>query len=149
MIGSAASFIGFMLTDSATRSKKKMPVAVVTNTVSEKIDLLSLPGAYVIVRRMNYGEELKRSNMATKFLMSSDKNAKDVQGEIDMQTEEVAYWDFANLVVEHNLTDANDVPLNFKSRQHVAMLDGSIGREVGTIIDAFNGVKDSEEVKNS
>lgn len=126
-----------------------MPVAVVTNTVSEKMPLSSLPGAYVVVRRMNYGEELKRSNMATKFLMSSDKNAKDVQGEINMQTEEVAYWDFANLIVEHNLTDAQDVPLNFKNRAHVSTLDGSVGREVGEIIDAFNGVKDSEEIKNS
>jgi len=127
-----------------------MPAAVVTNTVSEKLPLLSAPpDGYVIVRRMNYGEELKRSNMAAKFLMNSDKGSKEMQGQLEMQTEEVAFWDFANLVVEHNLTDANELPLNFKNHAHVSMLDGAIGREIGELIDAFNGAKESEEVKNS
>lgn len=127
-----------------------MPVAVVTNILSEKKDLASCPGGYVIVRRMNYGEKLYRSNIATRMLMSTDKASKDTfQGELDMQTEEVAYWEFANLVVEHNLTDDNEKPLNFKNRADVKRLDGSVGDEIGKIIDEWNNAEETEEVKNS
>lgn len=126
-----------------------MPVAVVTNTQSDKIPLITAPpDGYVVVRRMNYGEELKRSGMAAKLLMSSTKDSKDFQGQIDMQTEEVAFWDFANLVVEHNMQDADGRLLNFKNRADVVKLSGAVGKEIGQIIDDFNGAKESEEVKN-
>lgn len=127
-----------------------MPVAVVTNILSEKKELASCPGGYVIVRRMNYGEKLYRSNIATRMLMSTDKASKDTfQGELDMQTEEVAYWEFGNLIFEHNLTDANDKPLNFKNRADVKQLDGTVGEEIGRIIDEWNNPEETEEVKNS
>lgn len=126
-----------------------MPVAVVVNAQSDKIDLQTCPGAYVIVRRMNYGEKLLRDGMAARFLMSGSAKDSGMQGEIDMQTEEVALWEFANLVVEHNLTDANETPLNFKNKAHVKMLDSAIGDEIGQLIDAQNAAKDTEEVKNS
>lgn len=129
----------------------KMPIATITNTVSERIPVISAPpDGYVVVRRMNYGEELKRSGMAAKLLMNSNKDSKDFQGEIDMQTEEVAYWDFANLVVEHNMQDSDERLLNFKNRADVVKLAGPIGKEIGQIIDDFNGnVKDSDDTKNS
>ena len=127
-----------------------MPIAVVTNTTSDPMPLLTAPpDGFVIVRRMNYGEELKRSGMAAKLLMNANKDTKDFQGEIDMQTEEVAYWDFANLIVEHNLQDATGRLLNFKNRADVNMLSGAVGKEVGQIIDDFNAVKDSDDIKNS
>jgi hypothetical protein len=127
----------------------KMPIAVVVNSVSEKKDLLTAPpDGYVIVRRMNYGEKLLRSNMATRLLMNTSKDSKDFQGEIDMQTEEVAYWDFANLIVEHNLQDKDGNLLNFKNKTHVKMLDGAVGEEVGRIIDEWNTPESSDEVKN-
>lgn len=127
-----------------------MPIGVVTNPTSEKMPLLSAPpDGYVIVRRMNYGEKLLRSNMAAKFLMGGSKDSKDFKGELEMQTEEVAYWDFANLIVEHNITDANDQLLNFKSKAHVKMLSGPIGEEIGRIIDDFNAPEETDEIKNS
>lgn len=125
-----------------------MPIAVVVNDISDKMPLTTLPDGYVIVRRMNYGEKLLRSNLATKFLMSSDKGAKEIQGELDMQTEEVAYWDFANLIVEHNLEDIDNRALNFKNKQDVKKLAGPVGDEVGKIIDDFNAPENSEEIKN-
>jgi hypothetical protein len=125
-----------------------MPVAVVTNALSDKKPLTSLPEGYVIVRRMNYGEKLLRSNMAAKFLMGGTSK-DDVQGELSMQTEEVAYWDFANLVVEHNLEDTDGRVLNFKIKADVKKLDGAIGDEIGRIIDEFQEPEKTEEVKNS
>jgi len=126
-----------------------MPVAVVTNAVSEKKPLKTLPDAYVVVRRMNYGEKLSRSGMATQFLVGGNTSDKDFQGEMKMHTEQLAYWDFANLIVDHNLEDENGTKLNFKNPVDVKRLDGIIGDEVGQIIDAFNDVENSEEVKNS
>jgi len=127
----------------------KMPIAVIINDTSEKMMLTTLPEAYVIVRRMSYGEKLIRSGLATKFLMSGEKGGGSVQGELDIQTEEIAYWDFANLVVEHNLEDADNRPLNFKNKADVKKLSGPIGEEVGKIIDDFNNPEGSIEVKNS
>lgn len=130
-----------------------MPVATIIDSVSDKKPLASLPDAYVIVRRMNYGEQLARTGMATRFLVGSDGknggNADAFKGELDIQTAEVALWDFANLVVEHNLTDANEHPLNFKNPAHVRSLHPKVGEEIGQIIDEWNDSENSEETKNS
>jgi hypothetical protein len=130
-----------------------MPSAVVTDNVSDKMPLKSLPpDGFVIVRRMNYGEELSRSSKATKLLVGGgdNKNNKDnFQGEVDIQTEAIALWDFANLVVDHNCEDADGRKLNFKNIADVKRLDSRVGKEIGQIIDDFNNVEDSEEVKNS
>jgi len=133
-----------------TKKGKKMPIAVVTNDISDKLPVTSAPpDGYVIVRRMNYGEKLLRSNMAAKFMMSGSSKDKDFQGELDMQTEEVAYWDFANLVVEHNMQDKDGKQLNFANKHDVKKLDGVIGDEIGNLIDGWNEPEKTEEVKNS
>ncbi len=131
-----------------------MPSAVVTNNVSEKIPLKTLPEGYVIVRRMTYGEDLARSAKATKLLVGTDSGGKgkskdDFQGQIDIQTEALALWDFANLVVEHNCEDATGRTLNFKNINDVKILDKNIGQEIGQIIDDFNSAETTDEVKNS
>jgi hypothetical protein len=125
-----------------------MPIAVVLNT-QEKFELKTLEGAFVVVRRMNYGESLRRQGMATKFFIDGSQNSKDFKGELDVQQEAVTLWDFANLVVEHNLTDENERTLNFKSAHDVKRLDGAIGQEIGKYIDDFNRFEGDDEVKNS
>lgn len=129
-----------------------MPSAVVTNNVSEKILLKTLPpDGYVVVRRMNYGEELSRQSKATKLIVGGEdaKSGKGFAGEVDIQTEAIAFWDFANLVVEHNCEDETGRTLNFKSVMDVKRLDARVGKEIGEIIDAFNAVEETDEIKNS
>ncbi len=125
-----------------------MPIAVVLNT-EEKFELKLLEGAYVTIRRMNYGESLKRQSMATKFFIDGSQNSKDFKGELDVQQETVTLWDFANLVTDHNLTDENDKPLNFKNVADVKRLDGALGQEIGKYIDDFNRFEGLDEIKNS
>lgn len=125
-----------------------MPKAVVTNAVSEKVDLKSLPEGWVQVRRMNYGEKLLRSNMATQFVVGGSAQVKDFNGELKLNTEIVALWDFANLIVDHNLEDENGAKLDFKNPVNVKRLSGEIGEEVGKIIDDFNDIEGKAEVKN-
>lgn len=125
----------------------------ISNVVNEthKYELKTLPEAYIVVRRMNYGEELIRSEMSTKFLVGGQANGKkdaNVQGELDIQTSTVALWDFANLIVEHNITDEKDNPLDFKRPQVVRSLPGRLGKEIGECIDEWNSVEETEDIKN-
>lgn len=128
------------------KGKGKMPVAVSTNT-TKKYDLTTLSGAYVVVRRMTYGERLLRSEMATRLSVSGAKS-DDFKGELDIQTVDIALWDFANLVIEHNLTDVDERPLDFRKTGDVKKLMGNVGDEVGKFIDKWNDTEGSEEVKN-
>lgn len=124
-----------------------MPVAVATKT-QKRYELTTLPGAFVVVRRMTYGEKLLRSQMATNLSIAGGaKTDEGFKGNLDIQTLDIALWDFANLVVEHNLTDIDERPLNFRSASDVKKLDGVIGEEVGKCIDEWQDI-DTEEVKN-
>ena len=123
-----------------------MPVATIV-TGTERHELKTLPEGYVVIRRMNYGESLKRQAMSTRFLVAGS-NQKDFQGELDMQTEAVALWDFGNCIIEHNLTDENDKPLNFKNPVDVKRLAKPVGDEIAKFIDDLNNFEDSDEAKN-
>lgn len=132
----------------------RMPVAVITDDISEKIPLKSLPpDGYVVVRRMSYGESLAREAKATKLLVAGSEgkgsNKTAPQAEVDIQTEALALWDFANLVVEHNCEDKDGRTLNFKNVADVKKLNGAVGREIGKIIDEYNDVEETDEIKNS
>ena len=121
-----------------------MPRATVTQQ-TERFNLTTLPDAFVVVRRMTYGEKLNRQdNMMD--LAAGGKGNEEMK--ISIQASKVALSDFANLVVEHNLTDENDLPLNFKNPNDVMKLDPRIGDEVGAFIDKVNSFEDVE-VKNS
>jgi len=130
-----------------------MPIAVITDDTSDKMPLKTLPpDGYVVVRRMSYGESLAREGKATKLLVAGGegKNSKsNPQAEVDIQTEALAYWDFANLIVEHNCQDKDGRLLNFKNMNDVKRLPANIGREIGEIIDKFNNVEETEDIKNS
>lgn len=126
----------------------KMPIAVVANT-TKRYELTTLPEAYVVVRRMTYGEKLIRSGLATKFIVGGSTTEKNFSGQLDIQQEEVAYWDFDHLIVEHNLQDLDERLLNFKNKGDVKKLDGAVGDEVGRYIDEWNDVESTQEAKNS
>jgi len=120
-----------------------MPRATVTET-KERFELTTLPDAYVIIRRMTYGEKLKRQDSMMDLAAGGKGND---EMKISIQASKVALTDFANLVVEHNLTDENDIPLNFKNANDVVRLDPRIGDEIGAFIDKVNSFEDVE-VKN-
>jgi hypothetical protein len=118
-----------------------MPKAVAVDE-NHREELKSLPGGYVVVREMSYGERLSRSNLTGAMKVLKDVKS-DYAGEIAMQTEQMAYWDFGNLIVEHNLEDEDGRLLNFKNPADVKKLNPRVGDEVGTIIDKWNSFTDS------
>lgn len=117
-----------------------MPVAVITSE-NHREELKTLPGAYVVIREMTYGERLVRSNLMGAMKVLKD-NKSDYAGEIAMQTEKMTLWDFANLIAEHNLEDTDGRTLNFRNEQDVRKLSSRIGDEVGALIDKWNSFED-------
>ncbi|MET0466945.1 MAG: hypothetical protein ABW007_27540 [Chitinophagaceae bacterium] len=128
-----------------------MPIANLIKT-DERFELKSLPEAYVIIRRMTWGEKLKRQGMMTKFSMSFEKGQKDSKAEVDFMQEQVTKWEFSNLIIEHNLEyqeAAGTVrPYNFKNVQDIVALDPVVGEEIQARIDEINSFEEDEEVKN-
>lgn len=122
-----------------------MPRATVART-TERFDLKSCPEGYVIIRRMTYGEKLARTDQMMN--MSTSSKSDDNEMHIRMMTRSVALQDFANLVIEHNLTDENDKTLDFRIAQHVLNLDPVIGDEIGQYIDRINSFEDTSDTKN-
>jgi hypothetical protein len=117
-----------------------MPVAVVQSE-DHREELKTLPGGYVVIREMTYGERITRQS-----LMGAMKVLKDVKsdyaGEISMATEKMTLWDFSHLIKEHNLQDADERLLNFQNVQDVQKLSSKVGDEVGSLIDKWNSFED-------
>lgn len=124
-----------------------MPVATVARP-TEHCDLKSLPGAYVVIRRMNYGEKLEKNDEM--FAGVSMKSFQQDAG-IDLSKlslKKMTLRDFGALVIEHNLTDENETPLDFTNAKDVAALDPRVGEEINSLIEKFNSFEESTEVKN-
>jgi hypothetical protein len=115
-----------------------MPVAVITEQ-SKTFELKTCPpDGFVTVRRMSYGQKLTRTEMTSKLRIATQKGTKEFQGEIDMMQRQVTLWEFANLIADHNLTDASGRKLNFSSPADVQSLMGQVGEEISTYIDELN-----------
>lgn len=128
--------------DHLFRGRTAMPVAVVDSQPVRR-ELKTVPEGYVVIREMTYGERIMRGGMtgAMKIL----KGKSDYAGELSMETQKLTLWDFANLVVEHNLQDKDGRELNFKLEADVRKLASKVGEEIGTYIDEINNFEDIEE----
>jgi hypothetical protein len=118
-----------------------MPVAVVVSEPTRR-DLKTLPEGYVVIREMTYGEKIYRTGMTGAMKLLKDNKQTDYVGEMTMETSRITLWDFANLVVDHNLQDTDGRQLNFHNEQDVRKLSSRIGDEVGTYIDELNSFED-------
>src|SRR5689334_21782955 len=111
------------------REERKVVVATAIATETERIELESAPGGFVVVRRMTWGEKMYRTEMAGKLKIhgKAKKGGDDTFGEIDMMNAKVQMWEFANLIIDHNLerqdsADSPPRPLNFKNPDDVNRL---------------------------
>lgn len=121
-----------------------MPVAVVQNPLSDKIDLKTLPGGYVVIRRMTHGQKLERQAFTSRLKFSIAKK-RDMQGEIDLMQKAVSLWEFKNLVAEHNLEDLDGRTLNFTNPADVEKLDGKVAEEITAHINALNNFEEDAD----
>lgn len=118
-----------------------MPNATVTQETVRK-DLKTLPGGYVVLKMMSYGQSLVRKDMMMQMRMEAGQKGGGAKMDISLLNEEVAVFDFANCIVEHNLEDADGNTLDLKSPSAVRMLAARVGEEVGTYINELNQFED-------
>lgn len=120
-----------------------MPRATVNIETTERFDLKTLGEAFVVLRRMSYGQILER-RMFTKLEVTAGKG-KDFQGELGMANRKVTEFEFKSCIVEHNLEDENDRPLDLTKPSDFNKLDPRVGQEIEKYITDMNNFEDEEE----
>jgi hypothetical protein len=136
-----------------------MPRAT-TSQETQRFDLESAPpDGFVVLKKMSYGDYLKRRDMAMKMGVSGfRKGSGDEKIDIDMIQEAVTLFEFKTCIVDHNLEDDNGRKLSLSEPFDFNQLDSRIGDEISTLIDTFikfdepkslGGVSDRGETDNT
>jgi hypothetical protein len=141
------------------RGSSTMPVAVATD-VAELKKLKTLPAdptvegpageqGWVKIRRLTYGEKMNRRSINSKMVVKSGKGKRDAETVIDAFNEKTELFDFANCIVDHNLTDSKGVKLDFRREEHVRALASHVAEEIQTYMDELNNFEQDDEAGNS
>lgn len=113
-----------------------MPVATGSNE-TERHDLKTAPpDGFVELRRMTYGEFIKRREMLSGMRMQG--KGKDAEAVLQLANEKVTQFEFSRCIVDHNLEDESGRKLNLSKVQDFSQLDTRIGQEIGQLIDEMN-----------
>jgi hypothetical protein len=120
----------------------EMPVAV-RSTEVERYDLKTLDGAFVVLRRMSYGQILERRALM-KLTFQTQGKSKNVEGEIAMANKKVNLYEFLHCVVEHNLERVEGQLLNLTNPVDVDSLDPKVGQEIERLIEKLNNFEDED-----
>jgi len=116
-----------------------MPRATVDISKTERHELKSCPGGFVVLRPLSYGEFLRRREMAGSMSINAGTaQGKEVEGVIKMAQRVVTEFEFKNCIVDHNLEDENGNMLDFRQPKTIAQLHPQIGEEIGQYIDGMN-----------
>src|SRR5690606_37547980 len=97
--------------------EEQMPRATVDLTEVVRRDLKTLPGGFVELRKLSYGQTLQRQSLLTLRMIrdAETKTSDTVKSEINMANLEVTSFDFTHCIVDHNLEDENGKKLNLSS----------------------------------
>lgn len=109
------------------------------------------PDGFVVLRQLSYDEMLERRDGGVKILMEQSPG-RNVDSKTSMQI--ANRWSnqftFPRCIVEHNITDDNNVPLDFRQTEMVfKMLDPKLGAEIEKYIDELNQEDESEDFTNA
>jgi hypothetical protein len=122
-----------------------MPVATIDfDEDGTRHELKTLEGAFVILRRMTYGQTLERRAIM-KLTFTTQKGKKNIEGEMAMGNRRVQLYEFQHCVVAHNLTDAQDRPLNLGDPVVLDRLNPRVGQEIESLISDMNNFEDDED----
>ena len=131
-----------------------MPNASARIETEEHLDLKTLPGGWVKLRRMTYGQSLHRQQIAMQIAVSGESGGRQRQakgsvsaGEIKMMQKAVAVFEFANCVVDHNLFmhDEESVKYDFTRGNALDSLDPRVGAEISARIAEMNDFEEDGE----
>lgn len=107
------------------------------------VDLKTCPGGYVKLRRLTYGESLKRKSMMTVAIEKS--SGKDAQAMVHMANREISYFEFGTCILDHNLEKEDGSLFNFKNSVEIDLLDPRIAEEIELEMNKLNNFEDDAE----
>jgi hypothetical protein len=123
-----------------------MPKATASVVEPERHELKTLPGGYVVVRRLTYGQKLERRAMVSNATAEmSGRNTKGMKMSMQMMNEQATIFDFTHCIVEHNLEGDNEEQLNLSSPVDVRRLDPRVGEEIERVLDKMNNFDEEDE----
>lgn len=133
----------------------RMPRATVV-TAPERFDLESLPkteeddGGFVLIRRLSYGEKLQKDQEAMKmrFDMSTAGDTKGMDAEIAMISELATLNEFQRCIMDHNLTDENNIRLDLTKIENIRKLDPRVGDEINQLMATLNDFEKKSKVSS-
>lgn len=115
---------------------------------TERLDLKSLPGGYVVARKLSYGEKQRRMQIAAGQSIATNQrnNGQPEKVDVVIHNFDIQFYDFSHCIVEHNLTkdDADTIKINFKSIADFEELDDAVGQEIEIFLDKLNNEGDVE-----
>jgi hypothetical protein len=109
-----------------------MPRAT-TATKPQRFELETCPGAFVVIRRMNYGEHLTSRELATTMTGSRKGEAS-----LSMGIRSSTLFNFTHAVVDHNLEDEDGRKLDLSQQSDLNSLDPVVAEELENLIDQVN-----------
>jgi hypothetical protein len=122
-----------------------MPRATVDQSPGEHIELETCEGAYVVLKRMSYGQKQLRQQLAMKMSFELDRSgnrqqrrSKSTKADMELLSMASTLFDFRTCIVEHNLEDETGRTLNLSQEADVQRLDPRIGEELSMLIDELN-----------
>jgi urease gamma subunit len=129
--------------------EEEVPRATATQAPEDKVLLKTCPDAFVVLRRLTYGQKLRRSEGAMRISMEMRRGKRDTRADIDMMQTASTVFDFSHCIVDHNLEDEDGRQLNMSDPNDVIKLDPRIGEEIASLIDKLNNFEDADEEGNS
>lgn len=121
-----------------------MPRAVANIEETTRHELKSLEGGFVILRRLTYGQIIERRSLLT-MKMESGRNKEGAVAEFALANAEVAKFEFAKCIVDHNLEDENGNKLNLANPVDFQRLDPRVGQEIDSLITQMNNFDEELE----
>lgn len=118
-----------------------MPRATTDKSITTHHPLETLEGGWVDLRKMTYGERIKVREMSMEIGMTGSRQASKsdtVEMTGSLHLSDVADFEFACSIIDHNLEDGNGQKLNFTKPGVVQSLDPAIGLEIDQLITDLN-----------
>lgn len=117
---------------------------------TKRLDLDTVEGGYIVIRRMNFGQQLAAQDDSVKAVSRDKGRGKngskgDTEFEMQIMSSSATAKAFAYCIVDHNLDDGADPPrkLDFTDIKDLFSLDLAIADEINDAINAYNKVGDS------
>lgn len=120
-----------------------MPKATVDRNYREKVELKSCPGGWVELRRMSYGEYLRRRDIMTNMKFQGEGDQ--AEAVMEAANTRVTQYEFKICITDHNLEDDEENQLNFAAQRAIQTLDPRIGNEIADAITKMNEFERVEE----